>query len=100
MRATLHISKQALYDLQDALDWYEAQSIGLEQRFSKAVNDRLTFISKNPEASAIKLEGYRAAQLRKFPYTIYYEYDIANNSANVVAVLHNKRDTKILKDRK
>lgn len=66
MSATLHIFKAALDDLQDALDWYESQSVGLEQRFSKAINERLTFISDHPEASAVRVEGFRGAQL--IPY--------------------------------
>ena len=35
MSATIHIFKSALDDLQNALDWYDSQSFGLEQRFSK-----------------------------------------------------------------
>ena len=100
MSATLHIFKAALDDLQDALDWYESQSVGLEQRFSKAINERLTFISDHPEASAVRVEGFRGAQLKKFPYTLYYDYDDSQNIVFVAAVLHNKRDRIILKKRK
>ncbi len=67
MSATLHIFKTALDDLQNALDWYESQSNGLESRFSKAVNERLSFIADYPEASSIRVEGFRGAQLKKFP---------------------------------
>lgn len=55
MSATLHIFKTALDDLQNALDWYKSQSDGLESRFSKAVNERLTFIADYPEASSIRV---------------------------------------------
>ena len=100
MSATLHIFKDALDDLQNALDWYESQSLGLEQRFSKAVNERLTFIAEYPEASAIRVEGFRGSQLKKFPFTIYYDYDASLNVLYVAAVLHNKRNKDILKQRK
>jgi plasmid stabilization system protein ParE len=100
MSAKIHVFKTALDDLQDALDWYEAQSVGLEQRFSKAVNERMKFIANNPEASPIRAEGFRGAQLKKFPYTIYYDYDDAQQVAYVSAVLHDKRDRKVLRVRK
>jgi plasmid stabilization system protein ParE len=100
MSATLHIFKAALDDLQDALDWYESQSAGLEQRFSKELNTRLMFISNHPEASPIRTEDFRGTQLKKFPYTIYYDFDEPQNVVYVTAVLHNKRDRTILKERK
>lgn len=100
MSATLHIFKTALDDLQNALDWYESQSNGLESRFSKAVNERLAFIADYPEASSTRVEGFRSAQLKKFPYTIYYDFEPSHNVVFVAAVLHNKRERSILKKRK
>ena len=99
MSCTIHIFKSALDDLQDALDWYDSQSSGLEQRFSKEINDRLAFITQHPEASPVRAENFRGAQLKKFPYTIYYEFDEIQATIHVAAVLHDKRDRKILKKR-
>ncbi len=100
MSVKLHIFKSALDDLQDALDWYESQSTGLEQRFSKEINDRLAFISNHPEASPIRAEDFRGTQLKKFPYTIYYDYETTQNIVFVAAVLHNKRDRSVLGERR
>ena len=99
MSHTIHIFKSALDDLQNALDWYDSQSHGLEELFSKEVNNRLVFIAENPEASPIRSENFRGAQLKKFPYTIYYDFDETNGVVHIAAVLHNKRDRKILKKR-
>jgi plasmid stabilization system protein ParE len=100
MSAKLHILKAALDDLQNALDWYESQSTGLEQRFSKEINERLTFISAHPEASPVRAEDFRGTQLKKFPYTIYYDYYHTQNVVYVAAVLHNKRDRNVLQERR
>jgi toxin ParE1/3/4 len=99
MRSTIKILKSALDDLQDALDWYESQSEGLEQRFSKEINERLKFIATYPEASHIRAENFRGTQLKKFPYSIYYSFDEPNNLIQVSAILHDKRDKSILKTR-
>ena len=50
MLYTLIIFKTALDDLHEALNWYDSQSQGLEQRFSKEIDQRLAFITKHPEA--------------------------------------------------
>ncbi len=92
MSNTLHV-------IQSALDWYESQSTGLEQRFHKALMERLKFIQAHPEATSFLDKRFRGVQLKKFPFTIYYNYDEANSVIRVAAVLHNKRDKSILKER-
>ncbi len=71
MSNTLHVIKSALDDIQNALDWYESQSIGLEQRFHKALMVRLKFIQTHPEATSSLDNRFRFVQLKKFPFTIY-----------------------------
>ena len=92
MLYTLIIFKTALDDLHEALDWYDSQSQGLEQRFSKEIDQRLAFITKHPEASPYLVENFRGIQLKKFPYTIYYEFDEVVGKIYVTAVLHNKQN--------
>jgi mRNA-degrading endonuclease RelE of RelBE toxin-antitoxin system len=87
MSAKLHIFKTALDDLQDALD-------------SKEVNERLDFIAKYPEAAAARVKGFRSASLKKFPYTIYYDFEELHNTVYVSAVLHDKRDRSTLVSRR
>ena len=99
MSNTLHVIQSALNDIQNALDWYESQSIGLEQRFHKVLMERLKFIQTYPEATSFLDKRFRGVQLKKFPFTIYYNYDEANAIIRVAAVLHNKRDKSILKER-
>jgi toxin ParE1/3/4 len=99
MSNTLFVYKSALEDIQKAMDWYESQRGGLETHFHQALTLRLKFITDNPEAAAIRLEGFRSIQLKKFPYSVYYEFDDTNATVRVVAVLHDKRDRKILQKR-
>ena len=62
MSVTLTILKIALDDLENALNWYESQSEGLEQRFSKDMNERLAFIKTYPEAYSHKDLSRRTTQ--------------------------------------
>ena len=99
MSNTLHVVQSALDDIQNALNWYEAQSLGLEQRFHKALMERLRFIQTHPEAASFLDNRFRGVQLKKIPFTIYYNYDETNAVVRVAAVLHKKRDKSILKER-
>ena len=49
MSNTFHVIQSALDDIQNALNWYESQSLGLEQRFHKALMKRLKFIQTIPK---------------------------------------------------
>lgn len=61
--------------------------------------ERLKFIQTHPEATSFLDKRFRSVQLKKFPFTIYYNYDEANATLRVAAVFHNKRDKSILKER-
>ena len=100
MRTTkLHITQPAFDDIQNAMEWYVAQSDGLELRFYKHLIDRLKFIRANPEAAAFLDKRFRGSQLKKFPFTVYYHYNEVHDQVKIAAVLHNKRNRSILKKR-
>ena len=95
----LHITQLAFDDIQNAIEWYLAQSNGLELRFYNHLIDRLKFIRANPEAAAFLDSRFRGSQLKKFPFTVYYHYDEVNDRVKIAAVLHNKRNRSILEKR-
>jgi plasmid stabilization system protein ParE len=99
MGNSLHVIQSALDDIQNALDWYASQSEGLETRFHKALMERLKFIQKNPEAASFLDSRFRGSKLKKFPFTVYYNFDEANAMVRVGAILHNKRNKSVLKTR-
>jgi plasmid stabilization system protein ParE len=99
MGNTLKISQAALDDMQKALDWYESQSEGIEQRFHKAISESLKFILNYPEASAMRYRQLRYKTVKKFPYYILYIFDEINAHVEIVAILHEKQDRKVWKNR-
>lgn len=99
MGNTLKINQAALDDMQKALDWYESQSAGTEQRFHKAISESLKFILNYPEASAKRYRQLRYKAVKKFPYYILYIFDEMNAHVEIVAILHEKQDRKVWKNR-
>jgi plasmid stabilization system protein ParE len=99
MTNTLTINQFALEDMQNALDWYENQSIGSEQKFHKAIDEILKFIQKYPEAAAPRYRQLRYKALKKFPYYVLYLFDEAQGTIEIVAILHDRQDRKTWKTR-
>lgn len=99
MNYTVLFSTDALSDYSDASDWYEMQSKGLEKKFESEMLNRIKFISLHPEASPYKFKHLRGTRLKKFPYYIYFELNETLQTATILAILHESRDSEIFEQR-
>lgn len=97
MSYRLLIRPEAELDIQDAFEWYEAQTLGLGSEFVRAVDNCLSGIGRSPLAHPILYKQARRALIRRFPYGILYAFD--QDIITVVACFHGKRDPKPWKDR-
>ena len=77
-------------DVTDAFRWYEGQRIGLGDEFLATLDAWLDAIRDAPDGYEALGDGFRRAQLGRFPYSVIFE---ASPSRVVVyAVPHNHRD--------
>lgn len=97
MTYQLYLQTAAINDLQEAVDWYEAQKIGLGGEFLAAIGEMLSLIEQNPFTFALVYNQKRRAALRRFPYNIIYT--IEDDSIRVSAILHGKKDPSVWKKR-
>lgn len=99
MSYKLIIRLEAELDIQDAFEWYEAQSSssGLGSEFIRAVDACLSNIGRNPLAYPIIYKQARRALIRRFPYGILYVFE--QEIISVIACFHAKRDPKSWQDR-
>jgi plasmid stabilization system protein ParE len=88
---------EALDDVLLAREWYERQSPGLGDVFAAMVEQLLERIAATPELYAATFRGVRPAQLRRFPYVVYYR--VLTDRIEVLAVLHGSRDPRAWKKR-
>jgi len=86
----LIIRDKAVFEIEDAFEFYESKTKGLGSRFLKIVHLYLYKIRKNPGYFPVKKDKIREAYIRKFPFIILYE--IFNNTIVVYAVFHTSRD--------
>jgi plasmid stabilization system protein ParE len=92
MAAELIIALEAQQDVADAYSWYEDRRSGLGEEFLGCVDACIQAICRMPELHAKVHEEYRRALVRRFPYTIFYEY--TGGKVIVYSIFHASRDPK------
>jgi plasmid stabilization system protein ParE len=90
MAAELVIAPEAELDLLQAYGWYEDQRVGLGEAFLSKVDACIQSVRRSPEIHAPVLNNYRRALVRRFPFTVFYEYE--NETVTVDCVFHTSRD--------
>lgn len=85
-------------DVRSTRDWYEERRPGLGSAFVQRLEACIAQIERNPEIGPIVDEDSRRAQLRRFPYVVYYEL-LENDDILVLAVWHGRRDPEGWKER-
>lgn len=88
----------ALAELGEAVDFYEAEAAGLGADLLSEVETAVESIAAMPEAAARELVGIRRKVLRRFPFTIVYQ--IQPQQLEVLAVMHQRRKPGYWKSRK
>jgi plasmid stabilization system protein ParE len=97
MAAKLIIAPETEQDLGEAYAWYEERRAGLGEEFLSCVDACIQAICRMPEMYAIIYENYRRGLVRRFPYSIFYEY--SHNTVTVYCVFHNSRDPQKWRER-
>ncbi len=97
MSYSLIIRPEAELDIQEAFEWYEAQTPGLGSEFVRAVDACLSNIGRNLLAYPRIYQQARRALLRRFPYGILYVFE--QETIAVIACFHGKRAPKSWQDR-
>lgn len=88
MQFDIHPAAEA--EVEDAMEWYEAQRAGLGVEFNEAVGAALDRIEERPVCGwKYKDQGQRVLALDRFPYCIYYS--VEENAIFIHAVAHQRR---------
>lgn len=90
MSYTLEVTKFAEQDIQESIDWYETEQIGLGREFLIYVEKTLFEIKDNPYLNPVYYKEHRKAKTSKFKFSIVYR--IKNEKIIVSAVYHDSRD--------
>jgi plasmid stabilization system protein ParE len=85
----VRIRPEAIADVGEAVEWYEAQRAGLGTEFLLELDAAIERAALDPEAYAVKHRDARRVLVRRFPYSVYYL--IEPGAIEVFGVLHQHR---------
>ncbi|MDY0088943.1 MAG: type II toxin-antitoxin system RelE/ParE family toxin [Flavobacteriaceae bacterium] len=98
MKYKLFLSDEALWDIQDAFDYYTfIPSENLEHRFIQQIETGLDYITLYPENLAVKYKKTRIYNLMDFPYQIHFR--IEKDTVLVFGIFHGKSNPKSWEER-
>jgi toxin ParE1/3/4 len=86
------IQNAAKRDSAESKRWYNEQRKGLGKLFIADIKNTLSNISDNPFSYAFRYAENRKANLKKFPFGIFFFIDNDTDVVYVIAIKHNARN--------
>jgi plasmid stabilization system protein ParE len=80
--------KPAEAELDDAIEYYESEQLGLGTRLRNEVLRSLARIAKHPVAYQVLSNRTRRCLIAKFPYGIIYQHSTETDEILVIAIAH------------
>jgi plasmid stabilization system protein ParE len=84
-------------DVERVAIWYEERKEGLGGQFVFRVRETIGRIAENPAGYAMAIGDVRVANLRQFPYGLWFR--IRDDGSVVIGCLHGRRDRVLAKER-
>lgn len=81
------LEPEAILDIQEAIDYYDLQQVGLGKKFEKELNEYLLKLEKNPFFS-LRYDSIHCLPLKKFPFMIHYSIHEITKQVIIRAVFH------------
>jgi len=88
----IQFTKDALFDIEAAILWYEEQRLGLSYDFELCLEAGIEEVLRNPEAFQKRHKQVKIRFISRFPYGIHYVF--IENQITVIGVFHTSRSPK------
>lgn len=90
--ASFAFRPEAEAEIAQAVDWYETRRPGLGAEFLHALDEALARLALNPKSYTEIMPGVRRTVLRRFPYSVIYQWSEMRGEILIVACFHGARD--------
>jgi plasmid stabilization system protein ParE len=89
MKLTIH--PQVAREIEDAVDWYDDQSLGLGDDFLLKLEGAKSLILQQPQGHSFWLgsKTIRRARLKRFPYVLLFR--VTGQAIRILCLRHDKR---------
>jgi mRNA-degrading endonuclease RelE of RelBE toxin-antitoxin system len=91
MKYKLEITKDAILEINQNIDWYNKQKNGLGNKFFKELKKTIKQLSQNPFIYEKRYKNFHCAKLSVFPFIVIYFIENPNIVV-VIAVFHTSRN--------
>ncbi len=81
------IEPRAIFDIQEAIDYYDSQQTGLGEYFYQVVDEHIETLTKSPFFQ-IRYKDYHGLPIRKFPFILFYYLDEKLKTIYVVSIFN------------
>lgn len=92
----LNFMKEALFDIEEIVLWYENIRDGLSYDFELCLEIGLAEITRNPQSFQKRYKTVKIIFIKRFPYGIHYI--IKENEIIIVGAFHTSRSPKNRKE--
>ena len=99
MKYSISILSEAQIDIDTTVAWYELKQQGLGYLYFTVIDKSIQLIARHPFASQEIYKGLRRLVIKKFPYGIYYKIVPNKLEIQIIAIIHFRRNTKIIRRR-
>jgi toxin ParE1/3/4 len=90
MSFPLTVQYEAVFEIQEAFEWYESKRQGLGHELIEEIETGYEKICTYPEHYPPFSSYFRRYKLKRFPYLIVYEF--LPSEVNVTSFVHTKRN--------
>lgn len=91
MNFLILIDPRATKDVQEAINYYDNQQIGLGKRFEKELNKYIVALEINPFYS-VRYNNVRCLPMKKFPFMLHFSVEETKKIVTIHAVFHTSLD--------
>jgi toxin ParE1/3/4 len=93
MKFTLELDPRAIQDIQEAIDYYDEQVLGLGEKFEAYLSKYIKSLTKNPLYQT-RYDSIRCLPLKKYPFMIHFTVDEKLNAVYIHAVINTHKNPK------
>lgn len=93
------LEPQALVDIQEAIEYYDEQQVGLGKRFETALNKHFSLLESKPYFQN-RYDDVHCFPIRKFPFMVHFTINETQKMVVIRAVFHTSISPSNWKSRK
>ena len=90
MLSTVILLPEAVTDVANGYNWYEAQELGLGEEFLRSLEQAYVLIAAHPLHYPVRFDSFRRILVHRFPYAVYFDHD--EQTVFVLCVFHCAQD--------